>query len=85
MRTTLTLDPDVAQKLPERVAQGKESLKSVVNQALRAGVATQKSPASLEPFAVELHPCGFRSGSDMDKMNQLVDELEAEEFLNRQK
>ena len=81
MRTTLTLDPDVAQKLQARVAEGQKSLKTVVNQALRLGLAAQEKLSSPEPFVVEPHPCGFRNGIDMDKMNQLVDELEAEEFL----
>ena len=83
MRTTLTLDPDVAQKLQARVVEGQESLKTVVNRALRVGLAAQENLSSPEPFAVEPHPCGFRSGIDMDKMNQLVDELEAEEFLRK--
>jgi hypothetical protein len=31
-----------------------------------------------EKFKVEPHPCGFKAGIDLDKMNQLEDELEAE-------
>jgi hypothetical protein len=36
MRTTLTLEPDVALKLKRRMAAKKLSLKEAVNQALRA-------------------------------------------------
>ena len=39
MRTTLTIEPDVAQKLKRRIAQTNLSLKDTVNNALRAGLA----------------------------------------------
>lgn len=45
MRTTLTLDPDVAALLKKAVANGNASFKDVVNTALRAGLTAQlKSP-----------------------------------------
>lgn len=39
MRTTLTLDPDVAARLKKAVADGNVSFKDVVNDALRRGLA----------------------------------------------
>jgi hypothetical protein len=45
MRTTLTLDPDVAQMLRKAVASGKHSFKDVVNAALRSGLAATAEPA----------------------------------------
>ncbi|MEO8680396.1 MAG: hypothetical protein ABI665_15195 [Vicinamibacterales bacterium] len=45
MRTTLTLDPDVAQLLRKAVASGKNSFKDVVNQALRIGLTAHDDPA----------------------------------------
>jgi hypothetical protein len=38
MRTTLTLDPDVAALLRKRVARGDLSLKEAVNDAMRKGL-----------------------------------------------
>ncbi len=38
MRTTLTLDPDVAALLKKAVAKGNQSFKAVVNGALRKGL-----------------------------------------------
>jgi hypothetical protein len=38
VRTTLTLDPDTAALLQRRMAQTGESLKAVVNEAIRAGL-----------------------------------------------
>ena len=83
MRTTLTLDPDVAQKLQERMTRRKETLKEAINRALRDGLASEQLDVR-EQFVVEGHACGFLPGIDRDKMNQLADELEVEEFLNRQ-
>ena len=39
MRTTLTLDPDVAALLKKRVAKGDVSFKEAVNDAMRKGLA----------------------------------------------
>ena len=80
MRTTLTIEPDVAQRIRRRMAQSRLSLKRVVNDALRAGLAGPEKKTEAK-FAVEPHPCKFKAGIDLDKLNQLVDELEAESTL----
>ncbi|MBI4905005.1 MAG: hypothetical protein HY820_15310 [Acidobacteria bacterium] len=79
MRTTLTLDPDVALKLREHVAQSKRPFKEVVNRALRAGLAGAAAPPP-KRFRVKAHALGLKPGIDPDKLNQLVDEIEAEEY-----
>ncbi|MCC6588132.1 MAG: CopG family transcriptional regulator [Bryobacterales bacterium] len=81
MRTTLTLDPDVAAKVKERVRETNSSLKDVVNRALRAGLAGGPL-APPEPFRVTPHNLGLLPGIDPYKLNQLVDDLEIDEFLN---
>lgn len=80
MRTTLTIDPDVAQRLKARMAEQKLSLKQVVNEALRAGLASSRPGRDVQ-FRAKPHPCQFKAGIDLDKLNQLVDELEAEASL----
>ena len=77
MRTTLTLEPDVAQKLKRRIKETGISLKAAVNEALRRGLAAPEVRRKSK-FRVEPHPCRFKPGIDLDKMNQLVDELDAE-------
>jgi hypothetical protein len=81
MRTTLTLEPDVAMKLKKRMTARKQSLKDAVNQALRAGLKAEDAPRVR--FRVEPHAFGFKAGIDLDKLNQLSDELEAEEFSRK--
>jgi hypothetical protein len=85
MRTTLTLEPDVAQQIRKRMAEKKLSLKRVVNDALRDGLAQTAKKARLKPFKVEPFALEFKPGIDPDKLNQLVDELEVEDFLDKQR
>jgi hypothetical protein len=82
MRTTLTLDPDVALRLKKHIAEYKLSLKDAVNQALRIGLSVPPTERVFQ-FQVEPHSFGFKPGVDLDKLNQLVDELEVEEIGKR--
>jgi hypothetical protein len=79
VRTTLTLDDDVARRLTERTRLTGASFKQVVNETLRAGLqGAEKPAAALPPFRVTPKPGGFRPGVDLRRLNQLNDELEIE-------
>ena len=85
MRTTMTLDDDVARALKELSRQREASFKEVVNEVLRRGLATgEELPAAGEPFRVPSARRGFRPGVDPLKLNQLADELETERFVARE-
>ena len=73
----MTLDPDVAEQLKRAVSEGKKSLKEVVNEALRVGLA-HKPEATRPKFVVEPFHLQFKPGIDPNKLNQLYDELESE-------
>ena len=79
MRTTLTLDGDVAERLLQETASGKVSLKQVVNERLRAGYGISRKRKTLK-FVVDPHQSPYRAGIDRRKLNQLTDELEVENF-----
>lgn len=82
MRTTLTLDPDVADQLKERAKHEGKSFKDLVNEYLRRGMSAIPSDHNDRPvFRVEPHRGGFRPGVDYTKLNQLADELETDEFI----
>jgi hypothetical protein len=83
MRTTLTLDRDVAKRLEMELARTGEGMKAVVNRALRVGLGMTDKPVKPAPFSVESHDFGFKPGMDLDRLNQLVDELEAEEVARK--
>lgn len=44
MRTTITLDPDVAARIDKEVAKGEQTFKDIVNSALRRGLERQVLP-----------------------------------------
>jgi len=44
MRTTITLDPDVAARIDKEVAKGEQTFKEIVNAALRKGLERQVLP-----------------------------------------
>jgi hypothetical protein len=79
MRTTLTLDDDLVQRLKEIARDSGRSFKDVTNEIVRRGLSTGEGPGeSPEPFRVEPKSCGFKPGIDPLKLNQLYDDLEIE-------
>ncbi len=82
MRTTLTLEPEIAERLRMEAALGKRPFKEIVNDALRRGLGIQENAPSV-PFQVHPYSSAFRPGIDPGKLNQLADELEASEFLEQ--
>lgn len=84
MRTTLTLDDDLAKQLHELSRRSGESFKEVVNATLRKGlVGGNKAAPRLPRFEVKPKACGFRAGVDVLRLNQLNDELELEDFQRK--
>lgn len=82
MRTTLTLEPEIAERLRREAALGKRSFKEIVNEALARGLDLRPAKPS-KPYRVQPHSSEFRPGVAPAKLNQLADELEAEAFLHR--
>ncbi len=83
MRTTLTLDGDVADRLKLEIRRRGKAMKVVVNEALRHGLGLVGKPVRPPRFQVRAHAFGFRPGIDLDRINQLVDELESEETARK--
>lgn len=81
MRTTVTLDPDVAEKLKAYAHRGHLSFKQALNELIRRGLQSQQQATKRARFQVEPHHGGFRPGIDPARLNQLLDELEVEDFI----
>ncbi len=74
MRTTLTLDDDVARLVDDAVHRERRSMKDVINDALRTALAP---PVSREqPYRLTPHVSAVRPGFDPAGFNRLADELE---------
>jgi len=76
MRTTLTLDEDVAAKLKAESRKTGKPLKQVVNDTLREGFFARKSKKDLPPFKVKARALGLRPGLNYDKIGELIEEAE---------
>jgi hypothetical protein len=83
MRTTLTLDTDVAARLNAEAARTDRALKAVVNDALRRGLQMSSRTARRTTYTVKPLRLTFRPGIDTDKLNALADELENEVLVKK--
>lgn len=84
MRTTLTLEDDLAKALKEKAFRTGSSFKAVVNATLRAGLAAGEKPPGAKPY--RLTPAslgGVRPGVDLDKALRLADTLEDREIARK--
>lgn len=80
MRTTVTLDEDVALRLQESARTRGISFKAAINEAVRAGLPRR---ADSRPFEVRARPLGLRPGIDLSRANALAASLEDDELVAR--
>ena len=80
MRTTLTIDNDIADYLREQSRLHEKSFKQVVNETLRRGMSPSANEKPRKPFKVKTFSSGYAPGVDRLKLNQLMDELDDEYY-----
>ena len=82
MRTTVTLDPDVAAKLKEETRKRGISFKEALNSSVRRGLDRGEA----KPSSYRLpppHKMKARPGVNLDKALQLAGELEDAEIMRK--
>lgn len=80
MRTTLTLDEDIAARLQAESRRTGRPFKTVVNECLRAGLARRRAVQAVRPFRVEpVHLGPPIPGRSYDRISTLLQEAEGEE------
>ena len=80
MRTTLTLDDDVADKLREQARLQDKTFKQVVNDVLRHGMSPGAGETLKPEYRVVPNHSALAPGIDPMKLNQINDQLEVETF-----
>ncbi|MBI4613914.1 MAG: DUF2191 domain-containing protein [Planctomycetes bacterium] len=75
MRTTVTLDDDVAAKLKERSLRSGESFKRVLNEALRIGLSVSRT-MKRRPLSLEARPLHLRPGMALDSVAALLEQVD---------
>ena len=77
MRTTLTLDDDVAAKLKAEARRAGRPFRDVVNEALRHGLANRKGPRAQARFKVVARDLGeARPSLSFDNVAELLEQVE---------
>ncbi len=77
MRTTLTLDGDVAAKLKAEARRSGRPFRDVVNDALRVGLVRRQPARPREPFKVGARDLGaLRPGLTLDSIAGLLEQVE---------
>jgi hypothetical protein len=76
MRTTLTLDDDVAAKLTAEARKSGRSFKDVVNTTLRVGLNVKRHTGAVKSFRVHARALDARPGISFDNIEALLDQIE---------
>lgn len=79
MRTTVTLDPDLAARLKALARQRSISFKSAINSTLRAGLDSETT--GQRPYREKSRDLGVQPGIDLTKALRLAAALEDEQTL----
>jgi plasmid stability protein len=76
MRTTLTLDEDVAAKLKAETRRSGRSFKETVNETLRRGLTKHRITPAKTSFKVVARDMGLRPGLSLDNVAELIEQVE---------
>lgn len=79
MRTTLTLDEDLAARLKDTAHARGISFKAAVNEAIRGGL---ERPVRTKPYRLKVRSMGAPA-VDLTKATQLASQLEDDELVRR--
>ena len=76
MRTTLTLDDDIAAKIKAEMRRSGKSFKETVNEFLRIGMAMQRELKNADRFRVRARSLGVVAGLNYDNIGELLEQLD---------
>jgi hypothetical protein len=76
VRTTLTIDDDIAVHVKRQARKTGEPLKAVVNRYLRLGIMADLQPQKSEPFEVKPFPLGLKPGLSYDSIQEVLEGID---------
>jgi hypothetical protein len=77
MRTTLTLDDDLAAKLKAESRRAGRSFREIVNDTLRRGLASHRATAHRAVVKITARDLGeLRPGLSLDNIEELIEQVE---------
>jgi len=79
MRTTITLEQDVAERAKAAVAKLGRPFKQVVNEALRIGLDHLQRPPKPRPYHTKAPALRLRQRVNLDNIQELLPQVEGED------
>jgi hypothetical protein len=77
VRTTLTLDDDVAAKLKAESRRAGRPFREIVNETLRRGLASRRVSAQRQAFRIRVRDLGdLKPGLSLDRVVELIEQVE---------
>jgi hypothetical protein len=80
MRTTVNINDALLKELKARAAESGTPFRQILEETLRLGLAAGRGGHSPSKFRVKPHPLGLHAGLQGTSLNQLYDQLEAEDL-----
>ena len=80
MRTTITLDEDIARRIEQLQREQGVSFKEAINTTLRKGLGGVRRR---QPYRIKARPLGLRPGIDLTHALRLAADLEDEEIIRK--
>ena len=79
MRTTLSIDDDVMDRARALATILRTPFRTVVNEALRAGLDQVEQPAKHRHYKTKPHAMGLRPGRNINNIQELLAQIEGED------
>lgn len=79
MRTTLSVDDDVMERARAIAAKLSKPFKTIINDALRAGLDLVEQPAKKRRYKTKPLKMGLRQGRNLDNIQELLAQIEGED------
>ena len=79
MRTTLTLDRDVAKAIKNVTRKSGRQFRQVINEAIRDGLNQLAQPPAAKPYRTRARRMGLRPGYNLDNVQELLAQAEGED------
>lgn len=83
MRTTITIDDDLMQKIKKKAMESNSSVKDTVNRILRMGMEQANSMPETVEYRCPVYTLGSPGYATMDRALKVAEELEDEEIKRK--
>jgi hypothetical protein len=81
MRTTVTIDDDLARRLQDEMRARGTNFRQTLQNVLARGLESKPGAVKEDAFRVQARPMGLKAGIDPARLQDLETDLEVERFL----